>query len=57
MVLLAFLKMRKLRLGEAKRSDQGHTVSERSSQKFKLQAVSEVTVTLQGVFSLEVNEI
>lgn len=51
------MKIRKLRLGEAKRPVQGHTVSERSSQKFKLQAVSEVTVTLQGVFSLEVNEI
>lgn len=41
------MKMKTLRL----------RVSERSSQKFKLYVVSEVTVTLQDAFPSEVNEI
>lgn len=57
MVFLPFLKMRKLRLKEVKRLFQGHMVSERSSQKFKLQAVAEITVTLQDAFALEINGI
>lgn len=47
----------KPRLREVKRLVQSHTVSEKSSQKFKLQAVSEITVPLQDAFSLQMNGI